>query len=63
MKKTASLLKRLWNDESGQGTAEYILLLVAIVGVAFLFKKQIMEMVSGRLSEVSGALNGFTVDK
>ncbi|MBE8221291.1 MAG: hypothetical protein HAW60_01020 [Bdellovibrionales bacterium] len=28
-------------DESGQGTTEYILILVAIVGIAALFRKEI----------------------
>ncbi len=32
--------KAIWNDESAQGATEYILILVAVVTVAFIFKKQ-----------------------
>jgi Flp pilus assembly pilin Flp len=60
MNKIASTMKKLWKDESGQGTAEYILLLVAVVMVAFLFKNQIKEIVSEKLGELSKDIGGFT---
>ncbi len=59
MKKLTSTLKDLWKDESGQGTAEYILLLVAIVGVAFLFKDKLMATVRGQIDAVSGQISDF----
>lgn len=53
----------IWNDESAQGATEYILILVAVVTVAFMFKKQLMGFVSGRLTNIEGSLNTFEVEK
>ena len=53
----------IWNDESAQGATEYILILVAVVTVAFLFKKKLMEFVDGRLGNIGTELGGFNVDK
>ncbi len=52
----------IWKDESAQGATEYILILVAVVTVAFLFKKQLMGFVQGRLGNIETNLNGFQVD-
>lgn len=54
-----NLIKRLWNDESAQGTSEYILLLVAIIAVAVLFKDQIKKIVSDKMGEVGGSISNF----
>ena len=45
MKKMTAVLNDLWNDESGQGATEYILLLVVVVGLALVFKDKIMAQV------------------
>jgi len=64
MKKFGSLVykkaKALWADESAQGATEYILLLAIVVGVAMLFKKQIMDIISNKLGSISSAVQGFT---
>lgn len=60
MKKYAALFKKLMKDESGQGATEYILLLVVVVGLAMIFKKQITDAFSGKLSELAGQISGFT---
>lgn len=60
MKKLTTLAKNLWNDESGQGATEYILLLVVVVGLAVLFKGKIMEIVGGKLGELQTNIGGFT---
>lgn len=60
MKKTATMLKRLWNDESGQGATEYILLLVVVVGLAMVFKGRIMEIVNGKLGDLVKDIGGFS---
>lgn len=52
----------IWKDESAQGATEYILILVAVVTVAFLFKKQLMTFVTGRLTNLGDGLNDFKVD-
>lgn len=50
-------LKTLWNDESAQGSTEYILLLVVVVAIVLAFKKPIMEAVSGKMSELKGGMD------
>lgn len=57
IKKTAI---KLWKDESGQGTAEYVLILVAIVAIGMLFKKQITEAVGEAMGNVKTKISGFT---
>ncbi|MDC0980318.1 Flp1 family type IVb pilin [Bdellovibrionales bacterium] len=53
-------IKNLWRDESGQGATEYILLLVIVVGVAMLFKKEITSIVGTKLGELSSGISGIT---
>lgn len=54
-----NLIRRLWQDESAQGTSEYILLLVAIIAVAALFRKQIMSVVEQKMGSVSNDITQF----
>ncbi len=37
--------KRFWNDESGMGTIEVILIIVVLIGLVIVFKKQINGIV------------------
>ena len=60
MKKLKSTALQLWKDESGQGTAEYVLILVAIVAVAFLFKGRITEILREKMNDVGGEISRFT---
>jgi Flp pilus assembly pilin Flp len=55
-----NFFRKLWQDESGQGMAEYVLLIVVILGVAFLFKDNIQEMVRGKLGDVKSQFQGFS---
>lgn len=48
-------------DESGQGTTEYILILVAIVGVAMLFKEKITSVLESKLNSVRDGIEGVTL--
>lgn len=59
MLKVNNLVRRICKDESAQGTSEYILLLVVVIAVAFLFKNQILEVVRGKMGEISGKIGGF----
>lgn len=52
-------LKTLWQDESAQGATEYILMLVIVVGIAMLFKGQIMNVIKGKVEDLSGKIEGF----
>jgi hypothetical protein len=59
MFKIKSLARKLWKDESAQGTSEYILLLVVVVAIAFLFKTQITKAVGDKLNELAGSITTF----
>ena len=60
MKNMKKLISDIWNDESGQGATEYILLLVIVVGVAMVFKERIMEAVNSKLADLSSSIGGVT---
>ncbi len=62
MKKIKSTLLKLWKDESGQGTAEYVLILVAIVGLGLLFKDRIRTILGDKLTSLAGDISSFTKD-
>ena len=59
MKKIKSTLMELWKDESGQGTAEYVLILVAIVALAAVFRTEITEMMKNKMGDVAGEITNF----
>lgn len=59
VKKTTAVLKSLWNDESGQGATEYILLLVVVVGLALMFKDKIRAIVDEKMGELNTEIGGF----
>jgi Flp pilus assembly pilin Flp len=60
MKAISALAFNLWNDESGQGATEYILLLVVVVALAMVFKQRIMAIVQEKLTALAGDIAGFT---
>jgi len=62
MKTLNNFVKTLWNDEDGQGMAEYVLLIVVVLSVAFIFKDRIKDMVNKKLGEVQGSMDSFQVD-
>jgi Flp pilus assembly pilin Flp len=59
MTKLSQHLKNLWNDESGQGATEYILLLVVVVGVVMMFKGEIMKALTTKLGTLSSDITNF----
>lgn len=60
MKKLFKFSRRKAKEQSGQGMAEYVLLIVVVVGVAFIFKDRIKGMVSNKLDSVSSEFQGFS---
>lgn len=48
--------KNLLKNQSGQGATEYILLLVVVVALVLMFKNQIKETVSNKISELNGMI-------
>ncbi len=59
MKQLKLLALKLWQDESGQGTAEYVLILVGIVAVGILFKGQITKILTDKFGDIAGQIQGF----
>ena len=49
-------IKALWNDESAQGTVEYILIAAIVVGIIMIFKDKIRSTVSAKVDELDGAI-------
>ncbi len=49
----------LWKDESGQGTAEYVLILVGIVALGYAFKEKLVGIVKTKMGDVGGKISGF----
>ncbi len=60
MEKLKLVALRLWKDESGQGTAEYVLILVGVLGAAFVFKDQIKRILEGKLNKLKDAVLSFS---
>ena len=58
MHKIKNTLKRLWQDESGQGATEYILLLAVLIVIVTMFRNQIKDVVKDRTQDVGGKLSG-----
>jgi Flp pilus assembly pilin Flp len=44
-KTVAGGVKKFWNDESGMGTVEVILIIVVLIGLVIVFKQQISGIV------------------
>lgn len=46
-------IKNFWDDESGMGGVEVVLIIIVLVGLVMLFKKQITSLVNMLLSKMS----------
>ena len=62
MKKLKSTALKLWKDESGQGTAEYVLILVGVVAVAIIFRERITNIVRGQMDSLGSKITTFTAE-
>jgi Flp pilus assembly pilin Flp len=58
MKATKNFIQKLWNDERGQSTTEYILILSVVVMIAMKFKQKIGDKIDGLVDKV-----GADIDK
>ena len=58
MKQIKNTLKRLWQDESGQGATEYILILVVVSVIVIAFRDKIKQIIADRTVEVGDKLGG-----
>lgn len=55
-------LFKLWNDDSGQSTTEYILILSVVVMIAMKFKQTFQTQLTGILSNVSNQIDQATTN-
>lgn len=62
MQKIKNFAKKLWQDEAGQGMAEYVLLIVVILAIAAIFKRQIKSAFETKMNDVSSGISGFNGD-
>lgn len=53
------LLKDFWYEEEGLGTLEVVLILVVVLAMAVVFKKQIIGFFEGLMSQISGSQDEF----
>lgn len=47
------VMKDMWKDESGIGTVELILILVVLIGIVLIFKKQLTDLVNDIFKTIS----------
>ena len=57
MNKMKTFAQKLWNDESGQGTAEYILLVAIVVGVLVVFGPALKTKMQAKWDTISGEMD------
>lgn len=55
-------LKNFWNDEEGQSTTEYILILAIVVMIAMKFKTKIETSVGTLSDKVTGGIDNMAGD-
>ena len=48
-----NVLKNFWMDESGAGVVELILIIVVLIGLVLIFKKQLTSIVNSIFSTIS----------
>ena len=46
-------LRQLWTEEDGMGTVEVILIIVVLVGLVLVFRKQLTTLVNNLFSKIT----------
>ena len=59
MNKIKNFARKLWTDESGQGTAEYVLLAAVVVGALAIFGPKIKKAIIDKTDEVTGKMGSI----
>ena len=52
-------LRAFWEEEDAVGGVEIILILVVLVGLVIIFKKQLVSLVNSLLSKITSQSNGI----
>lgn len=64
VRKPEGSLRRLWRDQRGQNTVEYLMMLAVIVGVILvvgrMFKPQISQIFQQIMASISGAASNVS---
>ena len=50
-------MRQFWSDESGMGTVEIILIIVVLIGLVIVFKKQINDLVTKIFKKITSDSN------
>lgn len=58
--KVFRVLKRFWYGEEGIGTVELILILVVLIGLVIIFKKQLTDLVNSIFKTITSKSNSIT---
>jgi len=53
---------RFWREEDGMGTVEVILIIVVLIGLVIIFKKQITDLVNNIFKTITSESNTVTGD-
>lgn len=56
MKLIKNTFKRLIKDESGQGSAEYILLIALVVAIVMMFGPRIKKVIEAKTDSIEGEM-------
>ncbi len=59
-KNLRSMMKEFWEDESGMGTVEVILIIVVLIGLVIAFKTQITGLVEKIFKTINDNANQVT---
>lgn len=51
--------QEFWMDESGVGVVEMILILVVLIGLVIIFKKQLTDLVNGIFETINDRAGGI----
>lgn len=54
------VLKKLWHGEEGIGTVELILILVVLIGLVIIFKKQLTDLVNSIFKTITSKSKSIT---
>lgn len=46
-------LRNFWNDETGMGTVEIILIIVVLIGLVIIFKKQLNDLIKKVFNKIN----------
>ena len=54
-----SMVKAFWEDESGVGVVEMILILVVLIGLVLIFKRQLTNIVNGIFDTINSKVGNI----